>query len=148
MEHREQTIPGFHVVGVQIRTSNAEAMETIGPLWGRVMNDGLIQRIPHPADSQLIAVYSNYESDHTGAYDYTIGRRVNAVGEIPEGMAHVEFPESRYAVVTAKGEMPDALVQTWTRIWQADLPRGFNADFEVHDFENPDEVEIWLSLQR
>ena len=146
MEHREQTIPGFHVVGVQIRTSNAEAMDTIGPLWGRVMSEGLIQQIPDPADSQLIAVYSNYESYHTGAYDYTIGRRVNAVGEVPEGMAHVEFPESRYAVVTAKGEMPDAVVQTWMQIWEANLPRGFRADFEVHDFTNPDEVEIWLSL--
>ena len=147
MEHREQTIPAFNVVGVQIRTTNAEAMDTIGPLWGRVMSEGLIQRIPDPADGQLIAIYSNYESDHTGAYDYTIGRRVKSVGDVPEGMAHVEIPESRYAVVTAKGEMPDAIVQTWMKIWETDLPRGFSADFEVHDFSNPDEVEIWLSLK-
>ncbi|MBZ0135238.1 MAG: GyrI-like domain-containing protein [Planctomycetes bacterium] len=147
MEHREQTLPAFHVVGVQIRTNNADAIDTIGPLWGRVMTEGLIQKIPDPSDEQLIAVYSSYESDHTGAYDYTIGRRVNSVGEIPEGMAHVEFPESRYAVVTSRGEMPDALVQTWMKIWQADLPRAFTADFEVHDFETPDQVEIWLSLK-
>lgn len=147
MEHRQQTIPAFDVVGVQIRTNNADAMDTIGPLWGRVMSEGLIQRIPDPADGQLIATYSNYESDHTGAYNYTIGRRVKTVGDVPEGMAHVEIPESRYAVVTAKGEMPNAIVQTWMKIWEADLPRGFNADFEVHDFSNPDEVEIWLSLK-
>ena len=146
MEHREQTIPAFNVVGVQIRTTNAEAMDTIGPLWGRVMSEGLIQKIPDPADGQLIAVYSNYESDHTGAYDYTIGRRVNSVGELPDGLTQVEIPDSRYAIVTARGEMPDAVVKTWMRIWEADLQRGFNSDFEVHDFENPDEVEIWLSL--
>lgn len=147
MEHREQTIPAFNVVGVQIRTNNAEAMDTIGPLWGRVMTEGLIQKIPDPADQQLIAVYSNYESDHNGAYDYTIGRRVNAIGEIPEGMAHVKFSETRYAIVTARGEMPEAVVKTWVEIWEADLPRAFTTDFEVHDFENPDQVEIWLSVK-
>lgn len=146
MEHREEAIPAFDVTGLQIRTSNARAMETIGPLWGRVYGGGLGGMAP--TDQQrLYAVYSNYESDHNGEYDYTIGYAVNPEDGVPEGMTHLRVPQQRYAVITAQGEMPGALVQTWMQIWEAGLPRAFVTDFEIHDPANPGEVEIWLSLK-
>ena len=146
MEHRIETIPAFDVTGLQIRTSNARAMETIGPLWGRAHAGGLAG-LPTPAEhDRLYAVYSNYESDHNGEYDFTIGRAVYP-DEVPEGMTHVRIPSRRYAVVTAKGEMPGALIESWMQIWAADLPRAFKTDFEVHDPATPGEVEIWLSIK-
>lgn len=146
MKHRIETLPAFDVVGLQIRTSNAQAMETIGPLWGRVYAGELAGAVPGGME-RLYAVYSNYESDHTGEYDYLIGFAVNANDNVPDGQTHLRVPAAKYAVVTAKGEMPGALIETWMQIWQADLPRAFGADFEIHDPATPGEVEIWLSVK-
>ena len=78
---------------------------------------------------------------------YTIGYAVNADDSTPEGMIHMRVPEQRYAVITARGEMPGALVETWMEIWEANLSRAFATDFEIHDPATPGEVEIWLSLK-
>ena len=145
MEHRSESLPAFDLAGLQIRTSNDKAMETIGPLWGRVYGGGL-GGAP-VGEGRLYAVYSNYESDHTGEYDFLIGRAVQADADTPEGQAHLRVPNQNYAVVKAKGEMPGALVQTWMQIWEADLPRAFTTDFEIHDPATPDEVEIWLAVK-
>ena len=147
MERRSETLPGFDVAGFQIRTSNAKAMETIGPLWGRVHAEGLGAAGAGVGPARLYAVYSNYESDHNGEYDFTIGKGVDSGADIPDGQTHLRVPDAKYAVVTAKGEMPGALIETWMKIWEANLPRAFGADFEIHDPATPGEVEIWLSVK-
>lgn len=114
MEYREETLRGFDVVGIQIRTRNSTAMETIGPLWERFHAEHTASRIPHPADERLLAVYSAYESDHTGAYHFLIGQRVQeVVGTLPDHLTCIRVPPGRYAVVAAREEMPGALVKAW-----------------------------------
>ncbi|MCB9895145.1 MAG: AraC family transcriptional regulator [Planctomycetes bacterium] len=144
LDHRVETIPAFDLHGLQIRTSNDRAMETIGPLWGRVYSGDVAGMAV--GQVRLYAAYSNYESDHNGEYDYLIGAPVDADADVPDGMVHLRVPKQRYAVITAQGEMPGALVETWMQIWEAGLPRAFATDFEIHDPANPGEVEIWLSL--
>lgn len=145
MGHREETLPAFDVTGFQIRTSNANAMDTIGPLWGRVHEQGL-GRAGKDGAQRLYAVYSNYESDHNGEYDFMIGTATQPDDDAPDGQTHQRIPDGRYAVVTARGEIPGALIETWMKIWESDLPRAFTSDFEIHDPNTPGEVEIWLSV--
>lgn len=145
LDYRIESIPAFDVTGIQIRTNNSRAMETIGLLWGRAYSGELAGLAVD--DTRLYAVYSNYESDHNGDYDYLIGKAVNSDDGVPPGKVHLRIPSQRYAVVTARGEMPGALVECWMLIWKAGLPRAFATDFEVHDAAKSGEIEIWLSIK-
>ena len=145
MEHRTESIEGFDVVGVRIRTNNTEAMEAIGALWARFTDEGLGERIPSD-DGDLLALYTAYESDHTGDYEYLIGKRVATGSDVPGGLSRVRVRGGTYAVVAAEGEMPQALVGTWGRIWESDLARAFTTDFEIYPPDRDDRVEIWLAL--
>jgi predicted transcriptional regulator YdeE len=143
MDYRYESAPRFDVAGIGIRTNNAEAVGTIGGLWARFGEEGIAEQIEGIGDD-VLAVYSDYESDHTGDYDFLIGKRVSHESELPMEMSRVRVPPARYAVITVTGEVPRALLDTWQRIWDSDLPRAFTADFEVYGPD--DQVEIWLVL--
>jgi predicted transcriptional regulator YdeE len=145
MDYRIETVKPFEVVGIQIRTSNANAMETIGPLWGRFFDEGLAEKIPGRVDDCTYGVYDSYESDHTGEYNLLVGcKTTNA--QTPAGMQRVKIKGGKYAVVTAKGEMPEALINAWVAIWGSELKRAFTQDFELLDPAKADQEEIWIAI--
>jgi predicted transcriptional regulator YdeE len=41
-------------------------------MWERVFKENLKGEIPNPTSEEIYAVYSNYESDENGDYDYFI----------------------------------------------------------------------------
>src|SRR5580704_12768302 len=58
---------GFTAVGIQTRTNNAKEATPDGVIskqWARFLSEGLLGKIPEKANSNVIAVYSDYESDH------------------------------------------------------------------------------------
>jgi predicted transcriptional regulator YdeE len=64
------------VVGISTRTTNAKEMSGKGVIaqqWDRFMKEGLLSKIPNKVDSNILAVYTDYESDANGAYTYVIG---------------------------------------------------------------------------
>jgi len=145
MEHRIETVQPFEAVGIQIRTSNARAMETIGALWGRFFAEGIAAKVPGRTDDRILGLYSQYESDHNGEYNLLVGCATNSA-ETPAGMARVKVAGGKYAVITARGEMPMALIAAWISIWNSDLKRAFTQDFEVLDPAKPNQEEIWVAL--
>jgi predicted transcriptional regulator YdeE len=146
MEHRTETVRPFDVVGIQIRTSNAKAMETIGPLWGRFFDESLADTIPGRVNDCIYGVYDEYESDHTGEYNLLVGCKTKST-ETPPGMKRVKIAGGKYAVVTARGEMPEALINAWVSIWGSGLPRAFTQDFELLDPSKANQEEIWIALK-
>lgn len=81
----------------------------------------------------MFAVYSDYESDWTGEYSYRIGCEVTKAERIPEGLAVAWIPSMTYAVFTAKGPMPDAILGIWMSIGGTKLPRTYTFDFKQYD---------------
>src|SRR5271156_7118073 len=70
---------GFTVVGISVRTSNAEQMTTerpIGKQWERLFKDGILAAIPNKADGNIVALYTEYAGDKDGEYTYVLGARV------------------------------------------------------------------------
>ena len=62
---------GFTVVGIAVRTSNAEQMtpaRPIGKQWERLMGEGLLAAIPNKEDGKIVAVYLEYTGDKDGEY--------------------------------------------------------------------------------
>jgi predicted transcriptional regulator YdeE len=150
--------PGLVVVGIQVRTANRDEANPgtarIPALWARWAN--VAADLPPRTETELYAVYSDYESDHLGAYSLTIGHAVAPETVVPPEMARVVVPSGRYAVVTTRrGAMPGIVREAWQRVWAASDTelggrRAFTVDYEVYDERSRDpadaEVDLHLSV--
>ena len=124
-------VEGFDVVGISTVTDNEKGADDINALWERFFEDSVGQYVPNKTDDVIYAVYSDYEGDHTKPYRLTIGYRVNEP-ETPDQMHHVCVRPQSYAVLSAAGQQPQALIDTWTAVWGGDLDRSYGTDFEVY----------------
>jgi predicted transcriptional regulator YdeE len=144
----------FNVIGIKIRTTNKEmqAAKDIPALWDKFMSENIIEKIPNKEADEIYAIYTNYESDYTEAYDMIIGCRTYSLDEVPSNMYALEIPASLYSEFTAKGKLNDNIVYNkWLEIWNTDLNRAYKADFEIYP-ENvlPTEetkVPIYISVK-
>jgi predicted transcriptional regulator YdeE len=116
------------------------------------MSTGIIDKIPHKTDPSIYSIYTDYEKDHTKPYTTIIGCKVDNLSTIPTGMVGKTFAGGNYSKRTVKGNIREGLVfNEWAKIWNADLPRVFTADFEVYgekaqDPENA-EVDIFVAVE-
>lgn len=124
-------VPGFDVVGLSVVTDTSKATDDINALWEQFFKEQVGLKLADKADDTIIAVYSDYEGDHEAPYRVTIGYRLQSP-ETPAGLARVRVEDQNYAVMSAGGEQPKALLETWKAIWSGDLPRSFKTDFEVY----------------
>jgi predicted transcriptional regulator YdeE len=151
---------GFTVVGIAVRTSNAEQMTAarpIGALWERLFKEGVLAAIPNKADGNIVAVYSEYASDKDGEYTYLLGARVRKVESVPLGMKEKKVPAGRYAVFTSeRGPVEKVVVEMWRRVWETPKnalggDRTYKADFEVYDqrAQNPADavVDLYVAVR-
>ena len=152
--------PGFTVVGISTRTTNAKEMSgkgVIGQQWDRFMKEGLLSKIPNKVDSNILAVYTDYESDANGAYTLLLGARVSSADNVPPGMVAKKVPAGRYAVFTSeKGFVGKVVPETWRGIWAVPKSapggnRAYQADFEVYDQRAADpqnaQVDIYIGIK-
>jgi predicted transcriptional regulator YdeE len=151
---------GFTVIGISVRTSNAREMTPdglIGKQWGRLMQEGLLAKIPDKADASVVAVYTDYASDHNGEYTYLLGARVTSDANVPSGMVARKIPGGKFAVFTSdKGPAPQVVPATWMKI--NSLPktavggdRLYHADYEIYDDRAADpgnlQVDVYVGIK-
>lgn len=151
---RHTLATSFPVAGLMVRTTNRAEQDPgtakLGALWGRFFTEGLADQIPsHLSEAGLYGVYSAYASDHSGAYDVTAGVAVATPGG-SSPWHHVTIQAGDYLVFTAKGAMPQAVIETWGGIWQffqdhPEIARSYATDFEV--YHGADEVAIHIGVQ-
>lgn len=150
----------FTVVGIAVRTSNAEQMtpeRPIGKQWERLFKEGVLTAIPNKANANIVALYTEYASDKDGEYTYVLGARVTKVETVPAGMVAKNVPAGRYAVFTSeRGPVQKVVVETWQKVWVTPKStmggdRAYKADFEVYDqrAQNPADsvVDLYISVR-
>ena len=128
-------VDSFNVVGVSVVTDNSKGTEDINALWERFFKDSIGQKVANKTDDVIYAVYSDYEGDHEAPYRLTIGYRVKderVEGQMTPDLHHVAVQGGEYALLSAAGDQPKALIETWEAIWSCDLDREFKTDFEVY----------------
>ena len=146
--------PTFQVIGISLRTSNADpakAGAAIGGLWQRLLGEQLIPQIPNKTGSTVYCVYTDYESDYTGEYAVVLGCAVSTLEDIPEGMHGIEVPGGEFKQFTCRGDLQQGIIiNTWRDIWSRDLDRAYRADYEVFDERALDagdaEVDIFVGV--
>jgi len=97
------------------------------------MKEGTLAAIPNRADGNILALYTDYESDEHGVYAFVLGARVTSTREVPPGMVAKRLPAADYAVLTSRtGPVWDVVPELWRQIWTDVKGRTFQADFEVY----------------
>lgn len=143
MQYQKSYRPSFTLAGIARRTSNAHP-EQIGAFWGRFRAEKIAQQLPQRTSDAIYALYSEYDSDHTGEYTMLLGYEVPTDAEVPEGMHKVPIPAAAYAVVDARGPQPETLTTAWQQVWSSSLPRSYGCDFDI--YWGPETVEIYVSI--
>ncbi|MDY3326125.1 GyrI-like domain-containing protein [Riemerella anatipestifer] len=146
---------GFKVIGISTRTTNKDnkSKEDLGKLWGQFYAENIFEKIPNKVSDEIFSIYTDYKSNYTEEYTAIIGVPVSTLNEIPNGLVGREFEAENFQKFVAKGEMPNAVINTWIDIWNRDeeLNRKYTYDFEVYG-ENSQkgqdsEVEIYIATK-
>ena len=156
MESRVVELQEFSVIGIQVRTNNAKEVTGGGAIprqWQKFFKEGIAGKIPNKVDPTIYAVYTGYESDHNGDYDFIIGMKVSSVSSVPPAMVAKKVPRGRYAIMTsAKGPVAKVVPEAWQRVYSLDDneqlggARAYKADFELYDqrSQNPQDSQVDL----
>lgn len=145
MNYEIVTLKEKIAVGLSARTNNLspDMGAVIGGLWNRFYNDGIYASIPGKADEKALGIYTEYEGDETA--DYTVMVACETMAEPQTGnYAVCRIPAGRYAKFVIHGDMVQAVGATWQEIWQMDLPRTFQCDFEEYQNDCMDNAEIHI----
>ncbi|WP_413942673.1 GyrI-like domain-containing protein [Bdellovibrio sp. HCB-162] len=130
----------FYLVGFETRTDNKTEMTSapgqgqIAKMWERIFKEDLKGKVPQTESHDIFAIYSNYESDETGRYDYFLGYKVANLDSVPQGLVGKKILAGSYKKYVTKKGLPYVVVpETWAQIW-AELKgqRLFKTDFEVY----------------
>src|ERR1700749_3414733 len=155
-----QEHPGFYVVGITARTNNAQEMSgngKIGSVWQTFLQPGVVAKIPNKIGVDLIAVYTDYETDHTGHYTYLLGLPTSVTEAQPANLTIRHIPAGRYAVfTTGRGPIQQVVPEIWQLIWS--MPpdelggtRSFRTDFEIYDQRAADpenaQIDVYVGLR-
>jgi predicted transcriptional regulator YdeE len=149
-------LAGFAVIGIAVRTTNAREMTPAGLIpgvWEHFMKERLAGKIPHRANNELIALYTDYESDEKGEYTFLVGASVSPHAVAPAGMSLREVPAQRYRVYTSDcGPVWQVVPDVWKHIWEERPDRAFLADFEVYseaavNHPNDAVVDVWTGIK-
>ncbi|AOP35524.1 hypothetical protein A0128_17765 [Leptospira tipperaryensis] len=149
----------IQIVGISEVTKNQDEMSGNGKipgLWNRFFAEGILEKIPNKKEpANILAVYTDYESDETGKYRILIGVEVTDISSIPAGMDLRKIPKGSYSKFTSEtGPLVAVAVAVWQKIWSSpDLKskRAFQSDFEVYDqrASNPEssQIDVFIGLK-
>lgn len=154
MDTPQVHISSFEVVGIEARTTNAREMTAdgvIGPMWARVAQEKLLEKIPGKLSSDVIALYFDYESNKDGAYTYLLGVKVSSANSLPPEFARHKVPAGAYAEYRDAGaSAAKVTVGLWQKVWSLEashtLRRAYRTDFEIHPATSPNGAESRVSL--
>lgn len=144
-------IDGFEVTGFVSRTTNADEMNPtsakIGNLWDKFYSNAASKLTDK---SKVYGLYTNYESDFTGAFDVIACSDTLSPQLLAESVK-TNVPYGKYVTFSATGEMPQLVIDLWKDVWNyfasENCPheRAYTTDFEYYQSTNA--VEIFVAVR-
>jgi AraC family transcriptional regulator len=108
----------FPVIGVELKTTTKDGRNfvEIPQFWGRVIQKGLIDKIPdRKSERTLLGICMDFEPD--GGFAYLIAAEVTSTANTPDDMVSKTIPAATYAVFTAHGKMPGSIQDTFKYVY-------------------------------
>lgn len=155
MEYTLVELPERHIIGPTIRTGNNDPAcgQKIGQLWQQFMENGMFECIPDP----ILEPYSSYGLYYRydfkkGEYDTLVGCESSSTAA-PQSMEIITIPAGKYAKFSTRGDVVQAVIEAWDRIWAMDdlaAQRAYTVDFEAYrpssDMKNT-EIDLFIALK-
>ena len=96
-------------LGKKTTNENGQSALDCGSLWQKFQEGNYIEKIPGKSDDNVLAVYHQYEGDHTRPFSYFIGCKVDAGMPTPEGMDRLVIPRDHIKSLYPPGRCQVAL---------------------------------------
>lgn len=141
-------------IGMRTTNENGKSATDLGLLWDRFYSEHIPSQVANAVSDAVYSVYTDYESDHRGAYLAFLGVPVSADAQAPKGLEILELPGGKYQLFKAEGEMPKAVIDTWIEIWEREneLARAYTADYEIYGPQSQQGdrsvVDIFVAIDR
>ena len=140
-----------NVIGVSARTNNMspDMGQVIGGLWNRFYGEGIHTAIANKKNDKALGIYTDYEGTELDDYTLVVGCETEGTGAVPAGTQVRTIPGGRYAKFVVTGDTQKVVAEFWEKLWEMNLPRSFNSDFEEYqnnDMENA-EIHIYIGLK-
>ncbi|WGD36528.1 effector binding domain-containing protein [Lysinibacter sp. HNR] len=124
------------IIGVELRTTNADSAATIPPFWDEVSGSGILASIPGRLSEDTYALYSNFENagqDNNGFYSLIIGAAVKSDTPVPDGMTLAVIPASVREVFSVRDNDRHNVVEAWQEVWaRTDLAKTYLCEYELY----------------
>ncbi len=157
MQHSSTQLTKINLVGVKVRTNRSdESNPETGKIFScvqRYFHEQLFEKISHRKNpGTTYCVYTEYETDCSGAYTYFIGEEVSSLESIPNDLEVLTIPAQSYVKFTTEpGPMPNVVIGAWEAIWQMSSKvlggtRRYHSDFEIYDERAADHSKVVLDL--
>lgn len=142
-----QIIEPIYIIGIAVRTSNqnGQSAQDIPALWGRFYSENISAQLENKVNNDVYGIYTEYEGDYTQPYTTIVGHAVENLDLVPEGLKAIKIEGGPYLKKIAKGNLNEGVVfHAWQEIWQSDLNRAYQTDFEVYgkEAQNPEAAEV------
>ncbi|WP_099187307.1 GyrI-like domain-containing protein [Tepidibacter mesophilus] len=151
MQYEIVTLTKKVVVGKSIRTTNKneQSMKDIGAMWEKFINESIYENIRNKVDGKGIGLYTKYDGDATKPYTFMCCCEVTEPDN-SDGLDKKIINEGKYAKFTIKGNMVKEVGEAWYEIWNMDLDRKYDSDFELYHNDSEDmnnqTIDIFISL--
>ena len=124
------------IVGVELRTNNNEAAETIPAFWKKFYDENLLTLLTDKESVDLYAVYTNYEDagySSEGQYSLIIGITSDEFSKDDKDLAEAVLPQQEYMVFSVSDNKVDNVDKTWQAILKNKIiERTFDVDYECY----------------
>jgi len=138
------------IQGISVRTTNLEEdspdTAKIGALFARFDKNVSVN---YKAGCRVHGVYHDYDSDENSGFEVLVGS--DQAFSATEKLETVTIEAGNYLLFEGKGEMPQAVVDVWLKVWKyfggknVKYQRVFTTDFEI--YKNPNEVDVYISIR-
>lgn len=144
--------PQSAFIGFAVRTLNgAQFVSDVTPLWEQLFQKNEIAKIPNRKNDRFLVVYTDYAGDYTEPFTYLLGCEVTTLDSVPQGMRGLQIPKQSYQLFEARGSYPNALIETWQKIWNAPIPRAYHVDLEEYPSNfspaGPQPIDIFIGIK-
>lgn len=126
----------IHVVGIELRTANTHAFQTIPLHWQRFFQEKVTAAVEGRLSDDVYAVYTNFQNagmNNQGSYSLIIGHAVNpgTASPLPAGFTRAVVPASHRVVFPVEANRPENVGDAWRKIWEySDFQKTYIAEYE------------------
>lgn len=150
MEYTKERLGKKLFIGLEMRTNNADCSVAMPSHKDKFFRENIPAKIPNRTNDQILALYTDYEGDHTQSYSWILGCEVSSLEIIPEGLVGKTIPQSTYALYTTQGDFPQGLIAVWQAVWSSAIPRAYTSDFEVYpadfDPQKKPQIRVYIAM--